>query len=129
MRCAPLLISESIGCQVAQIIKSLVFVGGRSGLPILILVSGANRVDEKVIEKRVAEPIDMADAEFVRRKTGFAIGGVPPVGHKEKIKTYIDRDLFQHEYVWAAAGTPHTVFRLASRDIERISQGEVITVG
>jgi prolyl-tRNA editing enzyme YbaK/EbsC (Cys-tRNA(Pro) deacylase) len=120
--------AQTIGCTVGQIVKSLVFCTQPSKQPILILASGSNRVNEKKIGAIIAEPIEKANADFVREKTGFAIGGVPPVGHKEKIATYIDEDLLLYEELWAAAGTANAVFRLNSTDLERITGGKIIAI-
>ncbi|KKR96858.1 MAG: YbaK/aminoacyl-tRNA synthetase associated region [candidate division TM6 bacterium GW2011_GWE2_41_16] len=120
--------AQAIGCQVAQIVKSLVFCTKQTNKPILILVSGANRVDEKVLTNLVAEGVVKASADFAKETTGFAIGGVPPCGHKEKIETYIDQDLLQYKEVWAAAGTPHAVFNLSSAALLNLTNGTVIKV-
>lgn len=120
--------AKAIGCQVGQIIKSLIFCTKQTKKAILVLVSGANRVNEKAIAKEIGEEIVKADADFVREKTGFAIGGIPPIGHKEKIDTYIDQDLMQYEELWAAAGTPHAVFRLESSLLELLTNGKIISV-
>jgi prolyl-tRNA editing enzyme YbaK/EbsC (Cys-tRNA(Pro) deacylase) len=120
--------AQAIGCTVAQIVKSLVFQGIRTGKPILVLASGVNRVSEKRLNEWAGEPIGKADADFVRRHTGFAIGGVPPVGHRARIETYIDEDLFQYNEIWAAAGTPYAVFRLAPKDLRKMGQGMVVTI-
>ncbi len=120
--------AQAVGCQVAQIVKSLIFKGSRSGKPILILASGPNRVNEKKIGEVVGEPIGKADADFVREETGFAIGGVPPLAHKEPLETYIDETLLQHESLWAAAGTPNAVFRLSPSDLVKITEGKVISI-
>lgn len=120
--------AQAIGCEVAQIVKSLVFCTKQSNEPILILASGSNRVDEKKIGKLVATPIKKADADFVKEKTGFAIGGVSPIGHKAPIRTYIDEDLLQYKELWAAAGTPNAVFSLSSSDLEKMTGGEVISI-
>lgn len=120
--------ANAVGCQVGQIVKSLVFRGERSGKPYLILVSGSNRADESHLSVLLGEPIRKADAEFVRAQTGFAIGGVPPVGHSQHLDTWIDRDLLQYTEVWAAAGTPNAVFRLTPQELVRITQGKVIEV-
>jgi prolyl-tRNA editing enzyme YbaK/EbsC (Cys-tRNA(Pro) deacylase) len=93
-----------------------------------VIASGANRVDELKIGARLDEPIGKADADFVRSHTGFVIGGVPPVGHLEAIKTFIDEDLLTFEQIWAAAGTPHAVFPLKPADLVLITSGEVIMV-
>ena len=120
--------AEAVGCEIGQIVKSLVFQGRKSGEPLLVLTSGANQVNEKKIGELIAEPIKKASADFVREKSGFAIGGVPPVGHLEKLRTFIDEDLMQHEDVWAAAGTPHALFKLRSADLEQLTQGGIVSV-
>jgi Cys-tRNA(Pro) deacylase len=114
--------AESIGCTVAQIAKSLIFKT-ESHRSILVIASGANRVNENRLAEVVGEKIEKADPDFVRAHTGFAIGGVPPIGHREPIRTFLDSDLRQHEQVWAAAGTPFAVFSIAPHDLERISGG------
>ncbi|HXF48270.1 MAG TPA: YbaK/EbsC family protein [Verrucomicrobiae bacterium] len=120
--------AAAIGCHVAQIAKSLVFKSKTSGKAILIIASGKNRVDEKKMAGYLGEPIDRADADFVRQKTSFAIGGIPPVGHSEKLETFIDEDLLQYEAIWAAAGTPNAVFRLTPADLTKMTSGKVIPV-
>jgi prolyl-tRNA editing enzyme YbaK/EbsC (Cys-tRNA(Pro) deacylase) len=117
--------AEAVGCKVGQIVKSLVFTGKVSGKPLLALVSGSNRVDEKKLAGLAGEAAGKADAEFARVHTGFAIGGVPPVGHSEAIETFIDEDLLQYEQVWAAAGTPHAVFQIRPADLVKASGGRV----
>lgn len=120
--------AQAIGCQVGQIVKSLVFRGQNSDTRILALVSGVNRVNEKTLSTLAAEPIQKADADFVREQTGFAIGGVPPVGHRETFVTFIDEDLFQYQEIWAAAGTPHAVFQLTPDELKQITDGQIIAV-
>jgi prolyl-tRNA editing enzyme YbaK/EbsC (Cys-tRNA(Pro) deacylase) len=120
--------AQAVGCQLGQIVKSLVFKAKHSERPVLVIASGANRVDEMIIEGFIGEPLGKADADFVRQRTGFVIGGVPPVGHAGPIKTFIDQDLLQYDEVWAAAGTPHAVFRLDPADLERMTGGKVIRV-
>jgi prolyl-tRNA editing enzyme YbaK/EbsC (Cys-tRNA(Pro) deacylase) len=120
--------AEAIGCRVPQIVKSLIFTGKQSGAPILVLASGSNRVNESRLQALVGEPIAKASADFVREKTGFAIGGVPPVGHAEPIAAYIDEDLLQYDEIWAAAGTPHAVFKLTPDDLLKIASGQVAAV-
>jgi prolyl-tRNA editing enzyme YbaK/EbsC (Cys-tRNA(Pro) deacylase) len=120
--------AQAIGCQVGQIAKSLVFKGKRSERPLLVVASGANRVNEKIIEALISEPLGKADADFVRLHTGYTIGGVPPVGHAEPMLTYIDQDLLHYHEIWAAAGTPNAVFRLAPTDLVRMTGGEVIQI-
>jgi prolyl-tRNA editing enzyme YbaK/EbsC (Cys-tRNA(Pro) deacylase) len=119
--------AAAIGCDVAQIVKSLVF-RKRSGDALLVLVSGRNRVDEAKVGALVAEPIGKADAVFVRQTTGFAIGGVPPAGHVEPIETLVDRDLLSLGELWAAAGTPQSVFPIAPEELVRVTGGRVADV-
>ncbi len=118
----------AVGCDVAQIVKSLVFRAAHSDRPILVIASGANRVNEQAVGGLIGEPLGKADAEFVRRHTGFAIGGVPPVGHLSPIETFVDEDLLRYPYVWAAAGTPNTLFRLTPAELVRLTGGIVATV-
>lgn len=120
--------AAAIGCTVAQIAKSLVFKGKNSGDPILIIASGVNRVDTKRIAELVGEPIEKPDADYVRARTGFVIGGVAPVGHSEPVQTFIDQDLLQYTEIWAAAGNPNAVFQLTPNDLVRMTGGRVITV-
>jgi prolyl-tRNA editing enzyme YbaK/EbsC (Cys-tRNA(Pro) deacylase) len=93
-----------------------------------VVASGANRVNERSIEEFIGEPLGKADADFVRQRTGFAIGGVPPVGHSEKIETFIDEDLLQYAEIWAAAGTPNAVFRLTPKDLVHMTGGQVVKI-
>lgn len=120
--------AQAIGCQVEQIVKSLVFKSKQSNRPILVLVGGANRVNVKKLGKFLSEPIKMADADFVREKSGFAIGGVPPVGHSHPLEAFIDEDLLKHEEIWAAAGTSNTMFKLTPDDLIKITGGQIISV-
>ncbi len=117
--------AQAIGCGVEQIVKSVVFRGAESGKPLLVVASGINRVDEQRIAGLVGEPVEKAGADFVRRHTGFVIGGVPPAGHVEPIRTLIDEDLLQYAQIWAAAGTPRAVFALTPNDLQRITAGQV----
>jgi prolyl-tRNA editing enzyme YbaK/EbsC (Cys-tRNA(Pro) deacylase) len=120
--------AEAIGCEVAQIANSLVFRGERTGAALLVMTSGANRVDTARVAAIVGEPVGKADATFVRAATGFAIGGVAPVGHASSVRTLIDRDLFRHAEIWAAGGHPHTVFRLTPEALRRLTGGAVVEV-
>jgi len=120
--------AQAIGCQVGQIAKSLVFRKTISGKPLLVIASGSHRVDEDKLEKLVGEPIGKADADFVRQHTGYVIGGVPPVGHREPLETLIDEDLLPYGEIWAAAGTPNAVFRLTPEDLVRMTMGKVAGV-
>lgn len=117
--------AQAIGCSVNQIAKSLVFRGIHSGKPILVVASGANRVNETRLAELVGEPVAKADASFVRAHTGFAIGGVPPVGHPSTLEIYLDEDLLQYDEIWAAAGTPYAVFKLTPEDLKKITQGKI----
>ncbi|GER79678.1 MAG: YbaK/EbsC family protein [Anaerolineales bacterium] len=120
--------ADRAGCELGQIVKSLIFRGKGSGKPILVLTSGANRVDEKRIAEYAGEAIGKADADFARAVTGFAIGGVPPIGHPEKIETYLDEDFLQYETVWAAAGTPNAIFELKTVDLQKMTGGKTVRV-
>jgi Cys-tRNA(Pro) deacylase len=120
--------ARAVGCEVGQIAKSLVFEGTQSHRPVLVITSGANRVNEKTIGQNLAESIKMADPEYVRETTGFAIGGVAPIGHRHPLKIFIDEDLLRYEKVWAAAGTPHAVFKLTPDELIMITNGTVISV-
>jgi prolyl-tRNA editing enzyme YbaK/EbsC (Cys-tRNA(Pro) deacylase) len=120
--------AQAIGCTVAQIVKSLIFRGTRTEKPILVLASGVNRVNEKRLSEMTGEPIGKADADFVRQHTGFAIGGVPPVGYPTPIETYIDADLLQYQEIWAAAGTPRAVFRLIPQDLQKMNHGSIVSI-
>jgi prolyl-tRNA editing enzyme YbaK/EbsC (Cys-tRNA(Pro) deacylase) len=120
--------AQAIGVTVGQIVKSLIFKAKRSGRPILVIASGENRVNEKTIEALIQEPLGKADADFVRQQTGFVIGGVPPLGHSQPVETFIDEDLLQFAEVWAAAGTPHAVFRLNPADLERMTGGQLMSI-
>ncbi len=122
--------ASSIGCNVAQIVKSLIFKTKETNKPVLILAAGPNRVNEKIIESYVGEKIEKANAEFTREVTGFAIGGIPPVGHKQHIDLiFIDEELLKNESVWAAAGTPNAVFKLQSQDLLEMTEGKVVIIG
>lgn len=120
--------AAQIGCEVAQIAKSLVFRAKPSGRPVLVIASGANRVSEKALEALLGEKIGKADAEFVRDKTGYAIGGVAPIGHGTPPATFIDEDLLKLAVIWAAAGTPFAVFRLTPAELVRITDGKVARI-
>lgn len=117
----------AIGCAVAQIAKSLVFRAA-SGRPVLVMASGVNRVDEKKIATAIGQKIGKADADYVRSRTGYAIGGVAPLGHAEPPIVLIDGDLLAHDPIWAAAGTPNAVFRLSADELVRLSGGTVANV-
>jgi prolyl-tRNA editing enzyme YbaK/EbsC (Cys-tRNA(Pro) deacylase) len=119
--------ATAIGCEVGQIAKSLIFRTRDTSRPVLVIASGPNRVNEAAIGKVIGEPLEKADADFVRQKTGFSIGGVPPVGH-QIAETFIDEDLWNYGQIWAAAGTPFAVFPLSPDDLLRITGGKRIAV-
>jgi len=116
--------ARAVGCDVAQIVKSLVFVAG--GRPVIALVSGANRLDEKRLAAAAGEPVIKADAETARTATGYAIGGVPPFGHATDVPVFMDRDLLGHAVVWAAAGRPDSVFEIAPDRLRELSRATVL---
>lgn len=120
--------AERVGCEVGQIVKSLIFQGKSSGKAILILTSGANRVDVKRIKVYAEEKIGRADPDFVRECTGFAIGGIPPLGHVNPIETYVDEDLLRYKEIWAAAGTPKAIFRMRASELPKMTGGKIISV-
>ncbi|MEU0247221.1 YbaK/EbsC family protein [Streptomyces sp. NPDC006235] len=108
--------AAAIGCELSQICKSLIFAA--DGVPVLVLMDGASRVDLELVRKELgADKVTRARAEVVRETTGYAIGGVPPFGHRTKTRVLADRSLLGHDIVWAAAGTPYTVFPMAPRDL------------
>jgi prolyl-tRNA editing enzyme YbaK/EbsC (Cys-tRNA(Pro) deacylase) len=118
--------AAAVGVEVGAIVKSLVFRTGEDAL--LVLVSGANRADEARLEAAVGGPVGRADADFVRAKTGFAIGGVPPLAHPAPLRTLIDTDLLGYDVVWAAAGHPRVVFPIAPGELVRVTGGAVLSV-
>jgi prolyl-tRNA editing enzyme YbaK/EbsC (Cys-tRNA(Pro) deacylase) len=120
--------ASAVGCDVAQIVKSLVFRGRASGRAVLVVASGANRVDEKAVARLAGEPIERADVDFVREQTGFAIGGVPPLGHATRLACFVDEDLLKLDRVWAAAGHPHAVFALAPGELVKMTGGTVAAI-
>jgi len=120
--------AAAVGCSVAQIVKSLVFRSVAADEPVLVLVSGADRVDEARLAEVVGEEVERATGKFVRERTGYAIGGVPPVGHAQPVATYLDEHLLDHALVWAAAGTPRAVFSIAPADLLRITSARVVAV-
>lgn len=117
--------ATALGCAVEQIAKSILFRTVKEKKPVLVIASGGNRVDEARIAEFVGEPIEKADAVYVREKTGFVIGGVPPIGHAEPIYTIIDEDLVKVGELWAAAGTPHAVFKLTATGLLKMTAGDL----
>lgn len=120
--------ADRAGCELGQIVKSLIFKGKESGKPILVLASGANRVNEKKIGEFAGEMIVKPDADFVRTVTGFAIGGVPPIGHARAMETYLDEDFLNYKSIWAAAGTPNAIFELETEDLQKMTSGKVVSI-
>lgn len=116
--------AAAIGTSVPKIVKSLVFLA--DGAPILALVSGANRLDTERLGSTLGRSIARADAATVKAATGFAIGGVPPLGHQAELDVLIDRDLLQYDVIWAAAGTPHAVFPIAPNRLISATGGRVV---
>jgi prolyl-tRNA editing enzyme YbaK/EbsC (Cys-tRNA(Pro) deacylase) len=120
--------AAALGCNVAQIVKSLIFRSVVADEAVLVLASGADRVDESRLAEVVGEQVEKATGTFVRARTGFAIGGVPPVGHAQPLVTYLDEHLLDHALVWAAAGTPRAVFSIKPADLIRITSAKVVAV-
>ncbi len=120
--------ADTIGCTVAQIAKSIVFRMVASQEPVLVIASGANRIDERKVTALLGESIEKADAAFVRMATGFAIGGVPPVGHPNPLRTLVDEDLLKHDVIWAAAGTPNAVFELKPADLVQLTGAPPVSI-
>ena len=117
--------ADAVDCTLDQIAKSIIFRGGRSGEAVLFLTAGGNRVDAARAAALAGEPLDKADAALIRAQTGFAIGGVAPVGHLATIRAWFDPRLLDFDVIWAAAGTPRHVFPVAPRDLLRISGAQV----
>lgn len=120
--------AKAVGCTVAQIAKSLIFKRIKSDRAVLVITSGINRVNEDRLSKIVSEPVAMADPDFVRAQTGFAIGGVPPLGHTQPLEILVDEDLMQYADIWAAAGTPRAVFRLTPDQLIEVTGGKIVAV-
>lgn len=118
--------ADSIGCDVAQIAKSLIFKEQETNQPILVIASGSNRVDVTKIENETSLKLGKADGKFVKERVGYAIGGIPPVGHNEPLETILDADLKNYDVIWAAAGTPFAVFQLRPDDLAPLTNGRWI---
>jgi prolyl-tRNA editing enzyme YbaK/EbsC (Cys-tRNA(Pro) deacylase) len=118
--------AAACGCEVAQIVKSLVFRGAESGNPYLMLISGSNRLNEKTVAAILGEALTRPDAAYVREVTGFAIGGVPPFAHASAMQVFVDEDLLRFETVWAAAGTPRAVFAVSPDALAKALEAKVI---
>ncbi|QUI71293.1 YbaK/EbsC family protein [Pseudoalteromonas sp. M8] len=115
--------ANAIGCTESQIAKSLIFKDSNTEKAVLIIASGSNQVSVKKVEAAINVKLEKANANFVREKTGFAIGGVPPVAHTDSVLTIIDKDLKQYDRIWAAAGTPNSVFELKAHDLDTLTGG------
>jgi prolyl-tRNA editing enzyme YbaK/EbsC (Cys-tRNA(Pro) deacylase) len=120
--------AAAVGCNVAQIAKSIIFRAEKRDCTVLVITSGTNRVDEKKLAALLGEAPVRADADFVRERTGFAIGGVPPVAHATPGVIFIDEDLQRYATLWAAGGTPNAVFELTFADLVRLTGGTVANV-
>jgi prolyl-tRNA editing enzyme YbaK/EbsC (Cys-tRNA(Pro) deacylase) len=116
--------ARAVGCELGQIVKSLVFVA--AGRPVVALVSGSNRLDERQLAAVAGEPVTKADADTARAATGYAIGGVPPFGHATAVPIFMDRDLFGYDVVWAAAGRPDSVFEIEPGRLRDLSNASVV---
>jgi prolyl-tRNA editing enzyme YbaK/EbsC (Cys-tRNA(Pro) deacylase) len=120
--------AQAIGCRVEQIVKSLIFKTHYTHRPILVVASGANRVNEKKLGAHLGEKITKPDAEFVRHQTGYTIGGVAPIGLPEELEIFIDEGLLQYTEIWAAASNPNAVFNLSPDDLQKMTGGGVISI-
>lgn len=120
--------ADAIGCEVFQIAKAIIFRLKKTDEPLLVIASGINRINEKQIEKHLDDKLGKADADYVSKYTGYIIGGVPPLGHKQPITTFIDEDLLQYEDIWAAAGHPKAVFQMTPDELVQMTEGQVIKV-
>lgn len=120
--------AAALGCEVGQIVKSILFRGKNSAQPVMVIASGPNRINESRLAEWIGEPVEKADAQYVREQTGFAIGGVPPLGLKNNLRTFIDSDLLLYQQVWAAAGTPHAVFALDPARLQELTGGQITQV-
>ena len=120
--------ANALSCQVAQIAKSIIFKTKNTNQAILVIASGINRINEGRLAEYISEPIEKADADFVLEKTGFVIGGVPPLGHISPIKTFIDQDLMQYDEIWAAAGSARAVFKLKPEDLFKMTNGKTVLI-
>lgn len=120
--------AKQLKCDIGQIAKSIIFRGASTNTPYLFITSGRHRVDETKASVLIGEPISKADASFCKEKTGYVIGGIPPYHHREPIQTYIDKTLFSYDTVWAAAGTPTTVFQTTPDDLMEKAHAKVTDI-
>ena len=117
-----------MGCQVGQIAKALIFCGKQSNRAILVIASGAHRMDEKKLTRIAGERLSKPDADFVREQTGYVIGGVPPLGHSQPLTTYVDEALLHYPKIWAAAGYPNAFFQLTPHELVQMTGGQIVDV-
>ena len=120
--------AEAVGCTPAQIVKSLVFQGGASGVPVLVVASGAHRVSEAKLAALLGEPVTIGAPKFVREVTGYAIGGIPPLGHARKLDAIVDEHLMSLGTLWAAAGHPNSLFSLTADELVSMTAGRIAEV-
>ncbi len=120
--------ANALSCRVAQIAKSIIFKTKNTNQAVLVIASGINRINEGRLAECVSEPVEKADADFVLEKTGFVIGGVPPLGHISPIKTFIDQGLMQYDEIWAAAGSARAVFKLKPEDLSKMTNGKIVSI-
>ena len=120
--------ARAIGCQIGQIAKSIILKSLATRKPFLIIASGSNQINKKVVTDHSGEAVEIANPDFVLEKTGFTVGGVPPIGHLEPIKTLIDIDLFRHREIWASGGSPKAVFKTTPGDLIKMTRGKIIKV-
>lgn len=121
--------AQAIGCHVEEIAKSIVFIMQSTGEPVLIVASGTNRINEQTIAQEIDDTLGKATASFVKKKTGYSIGGVPPTGHSTPILTLLDEDLRKYETIWAAAGHAMAVFKTDFKELQEMTDAKVLNVG
>jgi prolyl-tRNA editing enzyme YbaK/EbsC (Cys-tRNA(Pro) deacylase) len=120
--------AEAIGCEVAEIAKSIIFRTVKSRQPVLVIASGVNRINTQLVEQALGETLEQPDGKWVKETLGFAIGGVPPIGFQIKFPVFIDQDLLKFETIWAAAGTPNAVFSMPANALVNLTGGQVIAI-
>ena len=120
--------AQRAGCHIGQIVKSMVFKRKDTGGPVLVLTSGSNRVDEQRLAAHLGEAVERAEPDLVRAATGYAIGGVPPIGHATQIQSVLDEDLLRFDLVWAAAGNPKAMFSVAPQTLREMSGAVVLRI-
>ncbi len=120
--------ARALGCDPGCIVKSIVFRGERTGKAYLVETSGVNRVDPGRLANLAGEPVEIAPPGFVEERTGFPVGGVAPVGHRQALETFLDEDLFKHAALWAAAGSDNTMFSLTPAQLQMITRGKTARI-